>query len=154
MLVGGQARENRHFVDLELLKAHEKVVDVAVLPLHDDLAEDSGQLLLLWGDQGCHRERVHRSGDERCHDQLEDLALLQNHVVCLLLRLFDQLVRHRESEGERASFRVSFKRDANGPVLHIERHWIALRVLPGGPTLFGNVTPVEKTDVGDRFSTV
>ena len=91
MTIASQSREDGHLVDLQLLEAHEEVVNVAVLALHDDLCEHSGQLFLFGRDQSRHGHRAHSGLDEWSHDELEDLALLQDEVMRLLLGLVDQL---------------------------------------------------------------
>ena len=98
VLVRVKSREDRHFVDLQFLQAHEEVVDVAILALHEDLLDHSGQLLLFWGDKGGHRERAHRRLDEGGDDQLEYLALLENEVVRFLFGLVDEFLGQVELE--------------------------------------------------------
>ena len=49
-----EACKDGNSVDLQLFKAHEEVVDVTVLALHDDLADHSWKLLLL-----CREQRGH-----------------------------------------------------------------------------------------------
>ena len=41
MTIAGQTSEYGHLVDLKLLEAHEKVVNVTILALHDNLCEHS-----------------------------------------------------------------------------------------------------------------
>ena len=94
MSVGGQASEDRHFVDLELLQPHEEVVDIAVLPLHDYLRDHPWKLLLLGWKQSSHRERVHGGLDEGRDDELKHFALLDDEVVRLLLRIIDEFRSH------------------------------------------------------------
>ena len=100
VLVGGETCEDGHLVDLKLFQSHEEVVNMAVLPLHYYFRDHSWKLLLLGWKQSRHRERVHRSLDEGCDNQLEHFALLYDEVVCLFLRVIYEFWAHAQPEQE------------------------------------------------------
>ena len=143
-----QSRENGHPVDSELSHAHKEIVDVTVFSLHHNLCQHSRQLLLLRRNQGRHRERAHCCLHERSHNQLEDVALLQDEVVCLLLCLINHFLGELEAHAEASTLTVTLNEDLNCSVLYVESNRVLCLV---NPVIFGvyvhHVLPVEQADV-------